>query len=64
MTSSRASSSTANMKKHDNHPPSITPQRKHRKLLKDGSGTEVWPEAIEKVFVQGMSRNYFSVPFH
>lgn len=34
----------------------LTPQRKHRKLLKDGSGTEVWPERIEKVFVQGTRR--------
>jgi hypothetical protein len=32
---------------------SITPQRKHRKLLKDGSGSEVWPEGVEKIFVQG-----------
>ncbi|KAG6832385.1 hypothetical protein H0H92_002653 [Tricholoma furcatifolium] len=31
---------------------SLTPQRKHRKLLKDGSGGEVWPESIEKIFVQ------------
>ena len=34
-------------------PLTIIPQRKHRKLLKDGSGTEVWPEAVEQVFVQG-----------
>jgi hypothetical protein len=32
--------------------PSLTPQRKHRKLLKDGT-SEVWPEFIEKIFVQG-----------
>ncbi|KAF8559542.1 hypothetical protein OG21DRAFT_1473925 [Imleria badia] len=31
---------------------SLTPQRKHRKLLKDGS-SEVWPEDIERIFVQG-----------
>jgi hypothetical protein len=31
---------------------SLTPQRKHRKLLKDGS-SEVWPEEIERIFVQG-----------
>ena len=43
------------MKKLDD---SLTPQRKHRKLLKDGSGTEVWPESIEKIFVQGTQ------PFH
>ncbi|KAG9226343.1 hypothetical protein CCMSSC00406_0003222 [Pleurotus cornucopiae] len=40
----------------------LTPQRKHRKLLKDGSGTEVWPERIEKVFVQGL-REYWHSPF-
>ncbi|KAF4579052.1 hypothetical protein EYR36_000861 [Pleurotus pulmonarius] len=40
----------------------LTPQRKHRKLLKDGSGTEVWPERIEKVFVQGL-KEYWHSPF-
>jgi len=48
--------------KHDSPVPSITPQRKHRKLLKDGSGTEVWPEAIEKVFVQGL-KEYWDSPY-
>lgn len=33
---------------------SLTPQRKHRKLLKDGSGIEVWPESVEKIFVEGL----------
>ncbi|KAL1717508.1 hypothetical protein EV715DRAFT_202999 [Schizophyllum commune] len=32
----------------------LTPQRKHRKLLKDGSGGEVWPEAVERIFVTGL----------
>lgn len=32
----------------------LTPQRKHRKLLKSGEG-EVWSEDVEKVFVEGMS---------
>ncbi|EKM82713.1 hypothetical protein AGABI1DRAFT_104604 [Agaricus bisporus var. burnettii JB137-S8] len=41
---------------------SLTPQRKHRKLLKDGSGAEVWPESIEKIFVQGL-REYWTSPF-
>ncbi|KAF8902120.1 hypothetical protein CPB84DRAFT_1658882, partial [Gymnopilus junonius] len=50
------------MKKHDSHSTSITPQRKHRKLLKDGSGGEVWPESIEKVFVQGL-REYWESPY-
>lgn len=43
-------------------PDSLTPQRKHRKLLKDGSGTEVWPEAIEKTFVQGL-KEYWQSPY-
>ncbi|KAJ6502584.1 hypothetical protein C8R45DRAFT_818884 [Mycena sanguinolenta] len=40
----------------------LTPQRKHRKLLKDGSGTPVWPEAIEAHFVQGL-REYWDSPW-
>lgn len=40
---------------------SLTPQRKHRKLLKDGS-SEVWPEDIERVFVQGL-REYWESPW-
>jgi hypothetical protein len=30
----------------------LTPQRKHRKMLKDGT-SEVWPEDVEKIFVNG-----------
>ncbi|KAG6879517.1 hypothetical protein C0992_001850 [Termitomyces sp. T32_za158] len=41
---------------------SLTPQRKHRKLLKDGSGIEVWPESIEKIFVQGL-HEYWKSPW-
>ncbi|KAF8350738.1 hypothetical protein F5887DRAFT_315818 [Amanita rubescens] len=41
---------------------SLTPQRKHRKLLKDGSGIEVWPESVEKVFVEGL-RKYWESPY-
>ncbi|KAK2466950.1 hypothetical protein APHAL10511_001208 [Amanita phalloides] len=41
---------------------SLTPQRKHRKLLKDGSGIEVWPESVEKIFVQGL-RKYWESPY-
>ena len=33
-------------------PKSLTPQRKHRKMLKDGT-SEVWPESVERVFVEG-----------
>ncbi|TFK42616.1 hypothetical protein BDQ12DRAFT_284507 [Crucibulum laeve] len=50
----------SSMKRSDSK--SLTPQRKHRKLLKDGSGTEVWPESIEKVFVQGL-REYWESPY-
>ncbi|KIK59883.1 hypothetical protein GYMLUDRAFT_665176 [Collybiopsis luxurians FD-317 M1] len=32
----------------------LTPLRKHHKLLKDGSGLEVWPEFVEQIFVQGL----------
>ena len=35
----------------------ITPQRKHHKMLKDGT-SEVWPEDVEKIFIQGI----FSIP--
>jgi hypothetical protein len=31
----------------------LTPQRKHRKLLKDGT-SEVWPESLEEIFVEGL----------
>ncbi|KAJ3998195.1 hypothetical protein F5050DRAFT_1746478 [Lentinula boryana] len=33
----------------------VTPLRKHHKLLKDGSGHEVWPEFVEQIFVDGKS---------
>lgn len=39
----------------------LTPQRKHRKLLKDGS-SEVWPEDIERIFVKGL-REYWDSPW-
>ena len=41
----------------------LTPQRKHRKLLKDGSGSEVWPESIEKIFVEGLPYTVFCLVF-
>ncbi|EDR14279.1 uncharacterized protein LACBIDRAFT_292246 [Laccaria bicolor S238N-H82] len=50
------------MKNPDSAHDSLTPQRKHRKLLKDGSGTEVWPESIEKIFVQGL-KEYWNSPY-
>ncbi|TFK54920.1 hypothetical protein OE88DRAFT_976143 [Heliocybe sulcata] len=39
----------------------LTPQRKHRKMLKDGS-SEVWPESVEEIFVQGL-REYWQSPW-
>ncbi|KAI0302258.1 hypothetical protein BC826DRAFT_507356 [Russula brevipes] len=37
------------------------PQRKHRKMLKDGT-SEVWPESVEKIFVDGL-RQYWESPW-
>ncbi|KAF9792380.1 hypothetical protein BJ322DRAFT_1102895 [Thelephora terrestris] len=39
----------------------ITPQRKHHKMLKDGT-SEVWPEDVEKIFIQGL-REYWESPW-
>ncbi|KAH8099476.1 hypothetical protein BXZ70DRAFT_907892 [Cristinia sonorae] len=39
---------------------SLTPQRKHHKLLKDGS--EVWSEDVENIFVQGL-KEYWESPW-
>jgi hypothetical protein len=39
---------------------SLTPQRKHRKLLKSGEG-EVWSEDVEQVFVEGHSFFFFLI---
>ncbi|KAH9066411.1 hypothetical protein EDB87DRAFT_1679143 [Lactarius vividus] len=39
----------------------LTPQRKHRKMLKDGT-SEVWPESVEKIFVAGL-RQYWESPW-
>ncbi|KAI0664891.1 hypothetical protein C8Q70DRAFT_18712 [Cubamyces menziesii] len=38
----------------------LTPQRKHHKLLKDGS--EVWSKEVEKIFVEGL-RQYWQSPW-
>ncbi|KAG5643473.1 hypothetical protein DXG03_000861 [Asterophora parasitica] len=55
------SSSSSRHKKLDASS-ALTPQRKHRKLLKDGSGTEVWPESIESIFVKGL-HEYWESPW-
>ncbi|KZT26234.1 hypothetical protein NEOLEDRAFT_1049132, partial [Neolentinus lepideus HHB14362 ss-1] len=39
----------------------LTPQRKHRKMLKDGT-SEVWPESVEEIFVEGL-REYWQSPW-
>lgn len=39
---------------------SLTPQRKHHKLLKDGS--EVWSQEVEKIFVDGLHK-YWESPW-
>ncbi|KAI0093627.1 hypothetical protein BDY19DRAFT_902388 [Irpex rosettiformis] len=41
-------------------PKSLTPNRKHHKLLKDGS--EVWSEDVERIFVEGL-REYWESPW-
>ncbi|EIW60467.1 uncharacterized protein TRAVEDRAFT_45713 [Trametes versicolor FP-101664 SS1] len=41
-------------------PSNLTPQRKHHKLLKDGS--EVWSKDVEKIFVEGL-RQYWQSPW-
>ncbi|KAH9025697.1 Ca-transporting ATPase [Lactarius deliciosus] len=51
----RASSSPSGQK-------TLTPQRKHRKMLKDGNTSEVWPESVEKIFVDGC-RQYWESPW-
>ncbi|KAG0707803.1 hypothetical protein DFH29DRAFT_796035 [Suillus ampliporus] len=48
-------------RERDGSPKTLTPQRKHRKLLKDGT-SEVWPEEIERIFVQGL-RDYWESPW-
>lgn len=40
----------------------LTPQRKHRKLLKDGSGSEVWSESLECIFIEGLKK-YWESPY-
>ena len=50
------SSSTSNSSMESDEPSkrkSLTPQRKHHKLLKDGS--EVWSQEVEQIFVEGMT---------
>ena len=51
------SRSSSNSSMESNEPPkrkSLTPQRKHHKLLKDGS--EVWSQEVEQIFVEEIGR--------
>ncbi|GLB34988.1 putative TEA/ATTS domain family protein [Lyophyllum shimeji] len=55
-------SSSSKSRKPDSCTSTLTPQRKHRKLLKDGSGAEVWPESVEAIFVKGL-HEYWESPW-
>jgi hypothetical protein len=48
----RASAAHAQRLKIPAAPKTLTPKRKHRKMLKDGT-SEVWPEDVEAIFVEG-----------
>jgi hypothetical protein len=57
----RAAATHAHKLKIPAPPKTLTPKRKHRKMLKDGS-SEVWPEDVERVFVEGTRRLFSSSP--
>ncbi|KAH9854146.1 hypothetical protein C2E23DRAFT_867629 [Lenzites betulinus] len=58
---SRSSSATnSSMESLPDPAANLTPQRKHHKLLKDGS--EVWSKDVEKIFVEGL-RQYWQSPW-
>ncbi|OJA21601.1 hypothetical protein AZE42_01677 [Rhizopogon vesiculosus] len=57
----RATRVSISREQDSSSPRTLTPQRKHRKLLKDGS-SEVWPEDVERIFVQGL-REYWESPW-
>ncbi|KAJ3479196.1 hypothetical protein NLI96_g9231 [Meripilus lineatus] len=59
-TTTKSTSPLRSMAEPSGSPKSLTPQRKHHKLLKDGS--EVWSEDVEKVFVEGL-REYWESPW-
>ncbi|KAI0781021.1 hypothetical protein BD413DRAFT_501804 [Trametes elegans] len=54
------SSATSSMESLADTTVNLTPQRKHHKLLKDGS--EVWSKEVEKIFVDGL-RQYWQSPW-
>ena len=51
----------ANNSIHDHDPNIPLPQRRHRKMLKDGS-SEVWPEDAERIFLDGL-KLYWASPW-
>jgi len=59
--SSTKTSSSKDKRSPDGFTKTLTPQRKHRKLLKDGT-SEVWPEILEEIFVEGL-RQYWKSPY-
>lgn len=46
---------------HTVHSTNTLPQRRHRKMLKDGS-SEVWPQEAEDIFLDGL-RDYWNSPW-
>jgi hypothetical protein len=65
--SSRAASSSSSHAQHKLKIPApsktLTPKRKHRKMLKDGT-SEVWPENVERIFVEGECALLIRHPLH
>lgn len=54
ITSRSSSTSTSSMESNEpTKRKSLTPQRKHHKLLKDGR--EVWSQEVEQIFVDGQA---------
>jgi hypothetical protein len=57
------SSSVDSTKRKSPRKSDVTPQRKHHKMLKDGT-SEVWPEDVEQLFIQGLffALSYMNTP--
>ncbi|KZT11381.1 uncharacterized protein LAESUDRAFT_267335 [Laetiporus sulphureus 93-53] len=60
LSTSSASSNDSMESLNDRRTKSLTPQRKHHKLLKDGS--EVWSQEVELIFVDGLHK-YWESPW-
>ncbi|OJA08045.1 hypothetical protein AZE42_06689 [Rhizopogon vesiculosus] len=57
----RATRVSISREQDSSSPKTLTPQRKHCKLLNDGS-SEVWPDNVERIFVQGSSYHFHPQP--